>query len=192
MTAKTSQYSMFEGSASAGPEGLEYRPNFLSETEQAELVAQIAMLPFRAFEFHGFTGHRRTVSFGWRYAFDGSGLQEAEPIPGFLLPIRARAAALAGVEPAAFAHALVTEYAPGAAIGWHKDRSVFGIVAGISLLAPARLRFRKKSGASWQRWTFDAAPRSAYLLTGEARSEWEHSIPPMEALRYSITFRTLR
>jgi len=86
----------------------------------------------------------------------------------------------------------VIEYSPGAGIGWHKDRPVFGDVVGISLLAPARMRFRRKVGAKWQRFNLSAEPRSAYLLTGPARSEWEHSIPAMEELRYSITFRTLR
>jgi alkylated DNA repair dioxygenase AlkB len=69
---------------------------------------------------------------------------------------------------------------------------VFGEVVGVSLLAPARLRFRRRSGDKWQRTALLAEPGSAYLLRGEARTEWEHSIAPMEALRYSITFRTLR
>lgn len=175
-----------------GPEGLQYRPDFLSQEEEAALAERFAALPFAPFEFHGFEGKRRTVSFGWHYAFDGSGLREAEPIPDFLLGPRARAAELAGLAPDAFAHALIIEYAPGAGIGWHKDRPVFGDVVGISLLAPARLRFRRKSGGKWERFALMAEPRSAYLLRGASRTEWEHSIAPMEELRYSITFRTLK
>ncbi|HEX8450282.1 MAG TPA: alpha-ketoglutarate-dependent dioxygenase AlkB, partial [Allosphingosinicella sp.] len=152
---------------------------------------RIAALPFKPFEFHGFTGNRRTVSFGMHYAFDGSGLREAEPIPDWLRPLRARAAALAGFEPEAFVHALVIEYAPGAGIGWHRDRPVFGDVVGISLLAPAPLRFRRRAGSKWERFTLTAEPRSAYLLRGESRHEWEHSIPQLETLRYSVTLRTL-
>jgi alkylated DNA repair dioxygenase AlkB len=174
------------------PEGLDYRPAFITAEEEAELAARLAELPFRAFEFHGFTGNRRTVSFGWHYAFDGSGLKPAEPMPEWMLPLKARAAAMAGLEPDAFAHALVTEYAPGAGIGWHRDRTVFGDVVGVSLLAPAKLRFRRKAGTKWERATVLAEPRSAYLLRGPAREEWEHSIPAMESLRYSITLRTLR
>jgi alkylated DNA repair dioxygenase AlkB len=113
-------------------------------------------------------------------------------MPGFLRPARDRAAALLGCAPAALPHALVTEYQPGATIGWHRDRSVFGDVVGLSLLAPARFRFRRKAGARWERRSLDLAPRSAYRLTGPARSEWEHSIPALDALRYSVTFRTLR
>jgi alkylated DNA repair dioxygenase AlkB len=64
-------------------------------------------------------------------------------------------------------------------------------VAGISLLAPAPLRFRRKTDSKWERFTLTAEPRSAYLLRGEARHEWEHSIPPLETLRYSVTLRTL-
>ncbi|HEV2080671.1 MAG TPA: alpha-ketoglutarate-dependent dioxygenase AlkB [Allosphingosinicella sp.] len=174
------------------PRGLEYRPDFLSPEEERELAARFAGLPFRAFEFHGFLGKRRTVSFGLHYAFDGSGLKEAEPIPDFLLPARQRAAELAGTAADDLQHALVIEYAPGAGIGWHRDRPVFGDVVGVSLLAAARMRFRRKAGAKWERFNLTAEPRSAYLLTGPARSEWEHSIPAMEQLRYSITFRTLR
>ncbi|HEY0112721.1 MAG TPA: alpha-ketoglutarate-dependent dioxygenase AlkB [Allosphingosinicella sp.] len=188
---KDAQLSMFEPGSDL-PEGLAYRAELIGIKEEKRLAERIAALSFKAFEFHGFTGHRRTVSFGWHYAFDGSGLHEAEPMPEWLLPVRTRAADFAGIEPQALRHALVIEYAPGAGIGWHRDRSVFGDVVGISLLAPARLRFRRKVGAKWQRASIVAEPRSAYLLRGPARHEWEHSIPPMEALRYSITFRTLR
>jgi alkylated DNA repair dioxygenase AlkB len=185
------QLSLF-GGPRALPEGLEYRRDFLTVQEEQELVDRFAALPFKPFEFHGFTGNRRTVSFGWHYAFDGSGLREAEPIPAWLDPVRARAAALAGLAPDRFAHALLIEYAPGAGIGWHRDRPVFGDVVGVSLAAPARLRFRRKAGTKWDRAEVLAEPRSAYLLRGPARDEWEHSIPALETLRYSITLRTLK
>ena len=180
------------GAAGGMPDGLEYQPEVIPPAEEAALAERLATLPFRAFEFQGFLGKRRTVSFGWRYVFDGSGLQAAEPMPDWLLPVRGRAAEMAAIEPEAFEHVLITEYAPGAGIGWHRDRGVFGDVVGLSLLAPARLRFRRKAGAKWQRAALIAEPRSAYLLRGPARSEWEHSIAAMEKLRYSLTFRTLR
>ena len=174
------------------PEGLDYRPDFISAEEERALLSAFEHLPFRAFEFHGFLGKRRTVSFGWHYAFDGSGLRKTEDIPDWLIPARDRAAELAGLPADAFEHALLLEYGEGAGIGWHKDRPVFGDVVGISLLAPARLRFRRKSGDKWERFALTAEPRSAYLLRGSARSEWEHSIPGVEGLRYSMTFRSLR
>ncbi|MGA9582711.1 MAG: alpha-ketoglutarate-dependent dioxygenase AlkB [Allosphingosinicella sp.] len=182
---------LFEEPLPAMPSGLVYASGFVGAEEEAALAERIGALPFKPFEFHGFTGNRRTVSFGMHYAFDGSGLGDAEPIPGWLQPLRVRAAALAGLEPEAFVHALVIEYAPGAGIGWHRDRPVFGDVAGISLLAPAPLRFRRKADSKWERFTLTAEPRSAYLLRGEARHEWEHSIPRLETLRYSVTLRTL-
>jgi alkylated DNA repair dioxygenase AlkB len=113
-------------------------------------------------------------------------------MPGFLLPLRERAAALAGLAPPELQQVLLTEYAPGAGIGWHKDKAVFGEVVGISLLAPCTFRFRRKTGETWERISLVAEPRSAYLLKGPSRSEWEHSIPALDALRYSITFRNLR
>lgn len=185
------QLSLFENAPATAPAGLAYVPDFVGPGEEKALAERIGALPFKPFEFHGFTGNRRTVSFGLHYAFDGSGLREAEPIPGWLQPLRARAAALAGLAAEAFVHALVIEYAPGAGIGWHRDRPVFGDVVGISLLAPAPLRFRRKTGPKWERFTLTAEPRSAYLLRGEARHQWEHSVPPLETLRYSVTLRTL-
>jgi alkylated DNA repair dioxygenase AlkB len=172
------------------PVGLDYRPDFISLGEESELADRISKLGLEPFEFHGFQGNRRTISFGWQYVFDGSGLRKAGDVPDFLLPLRDRAAAFAAVEAAAIQHVLLIEYAPGAGIGWHRDRPVFGDVVGISLLAPARLRFRRKKGEKWERSALIAEPRSAYLLKGPARHEWEHSIPAMEELRYSITFRS--
>ena len=187
-----SQLGLFAPPPPDLPEGLVYRPDLLDPAEEEALAARLAGLPFQAFQFHGFEGNRRTVSFGWRYAFDGSGLAPADPFPDWLLPLRERAAALAALPAEAFEHALVLEYAPGAGIGWHRDRPVFGDVVGVSLLAPARLRFRRKRGDKWQRAALIAEPRSAYLLRGPAREEWQHSIPAMDALRYSITLRTLK
>lgn len=187
----TGQIDLFP-SAPGLPEGLHYAPDVITAKEEALLAESMAALAFRPFEFQGFTGNRRVVSFGWRYAFDGSGLHRAEPIPDFLLPVRNAAARFAGLDAAALEHVLLTEYALGAAIGWHRDRPVFDEVVGLSLLTPARLRFRRKQGAKWERAELLVEPRSAYHLDGEARSDWEHSIPAAEALRYSITFRTLR
>ena len=187
---QTGQPSLF--GIDGAPEGLAYRNVLLGAGEEAALVERMAALPFTPFEFQGFLGKRRTVSFGWSYRFDGSGLARADPLPDWLLPVRARAADFAGIEPGAFEHALLIEYDKGAGLGWHRDRPVFGDVVGISLLAPAPLRFRRRRGDKWERFTLTPEPRSAYLLRGPARDEWEHSIPPVEALRYSITFRTLR
>ena len=186
------QASLFGAEASDLPEGMAYRGGLIAPQEEAALAAILADLPFAPFQFHGFEGNRRTLSYGWHYAFDGSGLHEAAPIPDWLQPLRAEAASFAGLPAAALEHVLLIEYAPGAGIGWHRDRPAFGDVIGVSLLAPARLRFRRKTAGRWERRNLIAEPRSAYLLRGPARSEWEHSIPAMEELRYSITFRTLR
>jgi len=174
------------------PEGFKYWPGFVSEEEERELVRRIEGLPFESFMFHGFTGKRRVVSFGWRYDFNESGLRKADDMPPFLLPLRERAAGLAGLPPSSFQHALVTEYAPGAGIGWHRDKAVFDEVIGVSLLAACDFRLRWKKGDKWERATLVAEPRSAYLLSGPARTQWEHGIPSVERLRYSITFRNFR
>jgi alkylated DNA repair dioxygenase AlkB len=174
------------------PEGFRYEADLLSRDEERTLLEQVRTLPFREFEFHGHLGKRRTVSYGWRYDFAAEALREAEPMPAFLLPLRERAAAFAGIAAERLQQVLVTEYDAGAGIGWHRDKAVFGDVVGISLLAPCTFRLRRKMGASWERVSLEAEPRSAYLLRGPSRTEWEHSIPPVGALRYSITFRNLR
>ena len=171
------------------PEGFKYEPDVIAPAEEQQLVRQVETLPLKDFEFHGFLGKRRVVSFGWRYDFNDRELQKADDIPPFLLPLRRRAAEFAGLRPDALQHVLVTEYGPGAAIGWHRDKAVFAEVVGISLLAPCRFRLRRKHAGTWQRAAVTLEPRSAYLLTGPSRTEWEHSIPPIDRLRYSITFR---
>jgi alkylated DNA repair dioxygenase AlkB len=173
------------------PEGFAYRPDIISPDEEAELVARICDLPFREFAFQGYLGKRRVVSFGLHYDFAAQVVRRAEPIPDFLLPLRARAAVFADISADAIEHALVTEYRPGAPIGWHRDRPVFGDVIGVSLLSACRFRLRRKRGAGWERAAPLLKPRSIYMLRGSVRHEWEHSIAPAERLRYSITFRTM-
>ena len=171
---------------------MRYAADFITTEDERALIAAMQPLDFREFEFRGYLGKRRTVSFGWRYSFNDHRLSVADRVPGFLLPLRAAAAGFAGVAPEDFPHVLLTEYSPGAAIGWHRDRPQFGEVVGLSLGAPCRFRLRRRRGDGWERLTLPLAPRSIYLLRGPARTEWEHSIPPVEACRYSITFRTLR
>jgi alkylated DNA repair protein (DNA oxidative demethylase) len=185
------QLSLFEAPAGA-PEGLAYAPELIGAGEERALVERMKALPFAPFQFHGFEGKRRTLSYGMQYRFDGSGLAEAEPMPDWLLPLRDRAAAFAGLEPDALVQALLIEYDVGAGLGWHRDRPVFGDVVGVSLLSEAPLRFRRRSAERWERWKLRAAPPTAYALRGAARTEWEHSLAPVAALRYSATFRTLR
>jgi alkylated DNA repair dioxygenase AlkB len=186
----TRQFSLFDDGPKL-PDGFKYQPALITEADEQELLEHIRGLPFREFEFHGFTGKRRVISFGWKYDFNDRELQKVDDIPGFLLSLRDLAAQFAGTEASAFQHALVTEYGPGAAIGWHKDKSVFGQVIGISLLSACVFRLRRSVGTSWDRVSITAEARSAYLLSGPARTEWEHSIPPVDALRYSITFRNV-
>ena len=192
MPAGADQFDLFGARQAPRPEGLRYAPDVIPSDEATRLVEAFADLPFQAFDFHGFKGNRRIVSFGGRYDFSASRLEAAAPIPGFLLPARAAAAAFAGLEAEAIHHAMVTEYAPGAGIGWHRDRPEFDKVIGLSFGAEATMRFRRRRDAGWERASLPLAPGSAYLLDGAARQDWQHSIAPGEQLRYSVTFRTLR
>ena len=174
------------------PEGFRYEEDFLSTGEESELVAHIQKLKLKEFEFHGYLGKRRVASFGWHYDFASAQLNQADMIPDFLQATRERAAALVGVPAATFPHVLVTEYRPGTPIGWHRDRPVFELVIGVSLLSACTFRFRRRSDDGWERYSVVLDPRSIYLLSGHVREAWEHSIPAVESLRYSITFRSLR
>lgn len=181
------------GAASKLPEGFRYIPELIDTAEDPALLARVRELPFREFEFHAYVGKRHTVSFGWHYDFTGHQLGKADDIPNFLLLLRQTAAAFAGMEPAQLQHVLVIEYGPGAGIGWHRDKAVFGEVIGVSLLYECVFRMRRKVGErKWERASLVVEPRSAYHMSGAARSVWEHSIPQAEAPRYSVTFRNLR
>ena len=171
--------------------GLEYRSEFISAAEEGVLIERLESLDLAPFRFHGWTGNRRTMSFGWRYDFDDASFSPTDPVPGWLDPLRGKAGAFAGVSADDFVHVLVARYDPGAGIGWHKDRDVFDKVVGVSLNTPATLRFRQRAGDGFRRASVEVEPRSAYLLSGEARHEWEHRITPGDELRFSITFRTL-
>jgi alkylated DNA repair dioxygenase AlkB len=171
--------------------GLDYRDGAVTPDEERALIAAIDQTGLAPFRFQGWLGKRLTASFGWRYDFDTGSFGETDPIPDWLMPVRERAAALAGVPPDALVQALVIRYDPGARIGWHRDRPVFEHVVGISLGAPAILRLRKRRTGGFDRVAQPLAPRSIYHLSGEARHLWEHSIAPMDVPRWSVTFRSL-
>ena len=173
------------------PEGFCYRPNVLSGDEEDGLARELADLPFKPFDFHGYLANRQVVSFGYRYDYDRRAVVGASPFPSFLVSLRNKVAAIFDRPAEAFRQVLINEYRPGAGIGWHPDKTQFDEVVGVSLLAPCVLRFRRKAAETWDRVSLAVEPCSAYLLSGAARTVWEHSIPALNQLRYSITLRTL-
>ncbi|KYG22134.1 2OG-Fe(II) oxygenase [Bradyrhizobium sp. AT1] len=175
----------------AGPAGLRYADNFIEAASEQALIGRIAALPLQRFQFGVFEGHRRVASFGYRFDYALQRLTEAEPIPDWLLPIARQVEHWAGLREGSVRQVLCTEYEVGVGIGWHRDKPHFDKVLGLSLGSPCKFRFRRRSSDKWQRHTLEALPRSLYMMDGEARSQWEHSIPPVEARRYSVTFRTM-
>ena len=170
--------------------GLDLRPDLLSLGEEAALIAAIDGVDLAPFRFQQWTGKRLTHSFGWQYDFQSGALSRGAAMPDWLLPIRDRAAAAAGLAPDALVQALLLRYDPGAGIGWHRDRPIYDQVVGISLGAPATMRFRRRDGERWRRANAPLEPRALYHLSGEVRHDWEHSIAPMDHARWSITFRS--
>ncbi|WP_024276037.1 alpha-ketoglutarate-dependent dioxygenase AlkB [Hyphomicrobium sp. MC1] len=171
--------------------GLRYRDDFLSEEEESNLIRHIDAEDLAPFRFQQWTGKRLTATFGWSYDFETGRFGPTRPLPEFLTPVRERAAQFAGLAASRLEQALLIRYDAGAEIGWHRDRPVFEEVIGISLGSPAPMRFRQRLEKGFRRNTVPLAPRSIYLLSGEARYEWEHSIDALPEARWSITFRTL-
>ena len=164
----------------------------ITPQEERALAASIDAAGLAPFKFGAFEGKRMTAGFGWRYEYDTARFEAAAPIPDWLLPLRERAARFARHEPAELVQALVTRYDPGAGIGWHRDRPGFEHVIGLSLGAPATMRFRRRrDDGRFERATAPLEPRGIYHMSGEARHRWEHSIAEMPATRWSITFRSL-
>jgi alkylated DNA repair dioxygenase AlkB len=183
------------GSRQSLPPGMICEPDFITPAEEAALLKEISNLPLREAKYKEYTAKRRIISYGASYDFSSNELIPAGPIPLFLHALRERVARWVGVLDSKFTHALVAEYKPGTQLGWHRDVPEFEIVVGISLAGTCRLRLRPyppKKGKRGESLSLDLEPRSAYVLRGEARWGWQHSIPPAKSLRYSITFRTRR
>lgn len=184
---------MFDYAASkpTAPPGFRYQAEFVSEAEEKDLAAALSTLPLKPFEFHGHVGNRRVVSFGLRYDYNRREVRAADDPPTFLDKLRIKVAQFTGCEVHDFKQIGINEYAAGAGIGWHRDKPEFADVVGVSLLSAAKMRFRKRSDEGWVRRSHILERRSVYVLSGEARQLWEHSITPVASLRYSLTFRTL-
>ena len=185
----TEQLALFP-QATGLPEGLQYVAEFVSPALQRELIGRGAALPRQPFQFGAFEGKRRVASFGFRYDYTQQRLQAAEPVPPWLCPLIKKVEAYGGPS-TQIAQVLCTEYDVGVGIGWHRDKPHFDRIFGLSLGSPCKFRFRRQVSEKWQRYTLEAAPRSLYMMSGESRRVWEHSIPAVEATRYSITFRTM-
>jgi alkylated DNA repair dioxygenase AlkB len=185
-----SQLSLFAPTESA-PNGLEYWPDFISAAEEQSLTRRIGELNLRPFQFGAYEGKRRVISFGHAYDFSRQRLEPAPSAPSWIAPFILRIESWPHGIPAKIAQVLITEYQPGASIGWHRDKKAFGSIFGLSLGASCPFRFRNKIGSRWERFTLTVEPRSLYLMKDDARSGWEHSIPPISEPRYSMTFRTL-
>jgi alkylated DNA repair dioxygenase AlkB len=185
----TEQLALFSRTTDS-PEGLRYAGEFIAPAIERKLIGQISALPLKPFQFGAYEGKRRVASFGFRYDYTLRRLQDAEPIPHWLDPLIVMVEAFGGPS-TRVAQVLCTEYDVGVGIGWHRDKPHFDRVFGLSLGSPCKFRFRRRVGEKWQRYTLNAEPRSLYMMSGESRRVWEHSIPAVEAPRYSITFRTM-
>ena len=177
---------------SGAPDGLLFEPEIMTAIEEAAFLKVIRELPFGTFRMHGVDAKRHVVRYGAQYVSGSAEMKPTSEFPLSLEPLRERAAALVAIPTHALSESLVMDYPSGAGIGWHCDSPPFGIVAGISFGGSCRMRFQRGEGAQRQTWSIELPPRSLYVMSGSAREEWQHSIPPVKEPRWSITFRTLR
>ena len=188
-SALSEQFSLFAEKPTP-PEGLKYAAEFISSSTELALIERFGQLLLAPFQFGQYEGKRRVASFGFSYDYTQRRLKRVDPIPPWLGPLVEKVEAFGGSD-THVRQVLFTEYQPGAGIGWHRDKPHFDRIFGLSLGSSCKFRFRRMTGLKWDRFTLDAAPRSLYELSGESRQIWEHSIPDVEAARYSITFRTM-
>jgi alkylated DNA repair protein (DNA oxidative demethylase) len=174
------------------PEGLIYVPGFLSEAGERDVLAVLATFELHPYVLHDTPSRRLVRSFGLALVAGAYDAGPAAPVPAGLDWLRKRCAALMGREPEELMDLLVTRYPPGAGIGWHRDAPQFGDVSGISLLRSCRMRFRRGRPCAWETAELTLELRSAYVLSGPARAQWQHRIPPVTKERWSMTFRTPR
>ena len=186
-----SQLALFPDQV-AGPKGLRYTPEFVPAPTERDLIAHLAQLPLQPFQFGAFEGNRRVKSFGFRYDYTAQKMLEAEPVPEWLAHVARSVEGFFDIPQGSISQVLCTDYDVGVGIGWHRDKPHFDKVFGLSLGAACKFRFRRRVGEGWERHTLEAEPRSLYMMDGESRHVWQHSIPPVEQRRYSITFRTMR
>jgi alkylated DNA repair dioxygenase AlkB len=175
--------------------GLQYQSNFLSLTEEAQLLEVVRTLPLHPAKYKEYTARRQVVSFGGSYDFDTNTLRSGMALDERLVPLRDRVASWFGVQREQLVQVLVAEYAPGTPLGWHRDVPDFEAIAGVSLGNEAVLRLRPyppDAAAKRQVVQLDVAARSIYRMEGAARWAWQHCVPPVKAQRWSITFRTPR
>jgi alkylated DNA repair dioxygenase AlkB len=189
------QADLFGTPAPPLPPGMRYATDFLTAEEEQHWIAFAQSLPLKEMNYKGYTARRRVLSFGGKYDYVRHRLDEGPPIPRELDPLREKVADWLGVAPDAFTQVLVAEYREGTPLGWHRDVPDFEDVVGVSLLSDCVMRFRPYPPQSPKKadiLKIDVQPRSIYLLRGAARWDWQHSVAPTRALRYSITFRTRR
>jgi alkylated DNA repair dioxygenase AlkB len=174
------------------PQGMTLSHAFVTAEEEAELSGEIDAAPLSPFRFHQWEGKRLTASYGQGYDFGRGAIVAAPPFPAWLRELANRAATRSGFDPESIVQGLVIRYDPGAGIGWHRDRPLFGSVLGLSLTSEVVLRLRRPRPEGFERRAIRLPRRSLYRLAGPARWEWEHSIVPVTATRRSITLRSLR
>ncbi|HEX8041916.1 MAG TPA: alpha-ketoglutarate-dependent dioxygenase AlkB [Chryseosolibacter sp.] len=177
------------------PPGFTYVPDFLTEEEEQQLIREISGIELHAFNFHGYEAKRRVASFGYDYRFDQRSLVKGREIPGAFQNLVGKVASKTGISKEEFVELLVTEYPEGSVINWHRDAFPFDVIAGVSLLSDCTFRLRPHDKTKRVRGSIISLPvkrRSLYLIAGKARTEWQHSISPVQSVRYSLTLRTLR
>lgn len=168
--------------------GFNFAAELIGPDEEAFLIERIEACCPQAYQ--GDRGGLRAISYGWRYDLDDASFAPCEPMPAEFAAVRDAAARFAGIPPESIVQCLFNSYETGAEIPWHCDKSIWENVVGVSLGASATMRFRRQDVDGYRYAEAPLPRRSIYALTGRVRHQFDHSIPPVEGRRWSITFRT--
>lgn len=195
MKRSGSQYKLFEIPATFD-NGLLYRPDFITGEEEELLLSFIEaqrLTRAKGGPEGAYEAKRRHKGFGWDFDYEGEKIIPGPPLPRFLQRFSHRIEKWLSLPRGRVVEALINEYTPGSALGWHRDNEPFEHVVGISLAGWIKMRFRPLAGPRDPKrvLSLELEPRSVYVMRGPVRWDYQHSVAAARTLRYSITFRSL-
>jgi alkylated DNA repair dioxygenase AlkB len=169
--------------------GLKLATEVVTPEEEARLIALVESCNPQRYQGDALGG-LRAISYGWKYDLSSAAFSPCDPPPEGFAFVRQIAANFADLTSESFVQCLLNRYEAGAEISWHCDKPIWEDIVGISLGAPTTMGFRRAVQGGYVYAEAELPRRSIYLLSGEVRTHFDHSIPPLKETRWSITFRT--
>lgn len=164
-------------------EGLTLVPEFLSESEERDLLAS---LPKKAV-LSGQRNRDSIARWGVENHYNGGFRGKQPPTPLQMAAARIKEQGLMDAVPRSFT---MNQYYAGQSLKAHVDALQCGPkIVVLSLLGRAILRFTNPNDAKARPVDVALTPRSLLVMSGPAREIWMHEVLPLKEERYSIVFR---